>query len=64
MIIAQITGSIELDMAIVCRGEGSGTRFLSCKKVVLLPLQALWLLIFTFPLSAPIWFFIIWLSLR
>ncbi len=33
------------------------------KKAALLPLQALWLLIFTFLLLGPVWLFIIWLFL-
>lgn len=45
--------------------EVEKTRGLSLgKKLVLLPLQATWLLVFTFPLSAPIWLFIVWLFLR
>jgi CO dehydrogenase/acetyl-CoA synthase gamma subunit (corrinoid Fe-S protein) len=34
------------------------------KDLALLPLRALWLLVFTLPISAPIWVFMAWLFLR
>ncbi len=34
------------------------------KKVVLVPLQVVFLLMFSLPLTAPIWLFIVWLLLR
>ncbi len=41
------------------------TSFLTMgKDLALLPLRALWLLVFTLPISAPVWVFMAWLFLR
>ncbi len=51
--------------AIVWPREEAASRFLSAgKKVALIPLQIMFLLMFTFPLIAPIWLFVVWLLLR
>ncbi len=45
--------------------EPEETRFLSMgKDLALLPLRALWLLVFTLPISAPVLVFIGWLFLK
>lgn len=66
-VIAQIIKEhrTEAPAIVWSREEEAARRFLSVsKKVALLPLQALWLLIFTFPLLAPVWLVIVWLCLR
>ncbi len=66
-IIAQIIKEHRTEAQAIAlpREEEAARRLLSViKKVALVPVQALWLLIFTFPLTAPIFFLVIWLSMR